>query len=185
MLPPPTTGGRTRRQERDEAWSPPHPGGANATPQLGAEIVAPKRRIVGAHVTLWMAPGSPPGYSGAPYLASARSLAGGPRVPVQSSGTTYVIGPWWAVYRTSDPSVRRCPTTVRRGAFGSTTGGFQQRPLPDSGRFEVEDGSTLAHDDNARRCTGVRGDFRGRWWLEAWMQPDGQLEQFGNLTAGT
>jgi len=27
--------------------------------------------------------------------------------------------------------------------------------------------------------------FEAGEWLEAWMQPDGQLEQFGHLTAGT
>ncbi len=65
------------------------------------------------------------------------------------------------------------------------SGGFQHRPLPDSGRFEVEDGRLSLMMTTPERAPACVWTYDVGEWLEAWMQNEGQLEQFGHLTAGT
>jgi len=79
------------------------------------------------------------------------------------------------------------PLTIRgmQAHIRLAKGGFQHRPLPDSGRFEVEDGRLSLMTTTPEGAPVSVGTFEAGEWLERWMQPDGQLEQFGHVTAGT
>ena len=70
-------------------------------PKLGAEIIAPKRRIVGAQRNLVDGPRVPPPVTRGPLTWPAHVVSRVvPAFAVQSSGPTYVIRPRSAVYRT-------------------------------------------------------------------------------------
>jgi len=64
------------------------------------------------------------------------------------------------------------------------SGGFEYPRVDSQGRFEVDDGilvvlGTSEHGDAFESCRYFPGE-----WREAWLQNEGQPEQFGHVTAG-